>query len=205
MAGQFKEYCKHGDLKGVRDCLIGLQRHMLSHGYTQEIKRAKFTGLLMAVKGGHTEVVRLLLHDDNFNPNKPCWRRGDADVPQITDLRETPLHQAAIREDTACLQILLSCERIKPNVKNREGRTPLMEAIRRGRQGAVEMLLNDNRVFPNNNTASSSKGEIKDLEGKTALALAVESNQRACIELLLPRSDLQTRDYHKRSAMEVAR
>ena len=80
-----------------------------------------------------------------------------------------------------------------------------MEAIRRGRQGAVEMLLNDNRVFPNNNTASSSRGEIKDLEGKTALALAVESNQRACIELLLPRSDLQTRDYHKRSAMEVAR
>ena len=204
MAGQFKEYCKNGDLKGVRDCLIGLRNHMLSHGYTQAIKRAKFTGLLMAVKGGHTDVVSLLLHDVNFNPNKPLWTRGDPSVPQITDLRETPLHQAAIRKDTACLQILLSCERIKPNVKNREGRTPLMEAIRRGRQSAVEMLLNDNRVFPNN-TTSSSKGEIKDLEGKTALAWAVESNQRACVELLLPRSDLQTRDYHKRSAAEVSR
>merc|ERR1719234_1285185 len=117
---------------------------------------------------------------------------------------DTPLHLAATKVDTACLELLLSCERTKPNIKNRKGRTPLMEAIMCGRQMAVEILLRDDRVFPNTKR-SDSQAEIKDSEGKTALCWSLEQNQMACIELLLPRSDLRTRDYYKRSAVEAAR
>ena len=195
---QFVEDCKRGDLELVRD-------HLIWGKHEKAIREVKFTGLMMAVKGGHTEIVSLLLHQDQrFNPNKPWkpWKHGE--VRPVNEMRDTPIHLAAMKVDTACLEILLRCERINPNTKNREGRTPLMEAIRCGRQMAVEMLLRDDRVFPNTRR-SALTSEIKDSEGKTSLCWAIERNQMACIDLLLPRSDLRTRDYHKRSAMEVAR
>ena len=205
MAGrQFLEHCKNGDLDLVQDTMF---RAMSNDNYEKAIKQAKFTGLMMAVKGGHTEIVSQLLHDPRFNPNKPykIWKRGEVVPANNRDqMIDTPLHLAATKADTACLELLLSSERINPNIKNREGRTPLMEAVRCGRQMAVEILLRDDRVFPNTKR-SDSQAEIKDSEGKTALCWALEENQMACIELLLPRSDLRTRDYHKRSAVEVAR
>ena len=53
---------------------------------------------------------------------------------------------AVTQNYVACMELLLSDKRTDPNIKDGEGDSPLMSAVKDSRVGIVELLLADPRV-----------------------------------------------------------
>jgi TonB family protein len=85
-----------------------------------------WTALMYAVKGGHHEIVELLL-------------KAGASVHPRNESQETALHLAARHGRTASAELLLR-EGADFEAPDSEGRTPLYRAIETGRTRIIEML-----------------------------------------------------------------
>ena len=190
MAVKFIMLCDEGDLEGVQAALqngVDVNSKDLSFGQT---------GLMMALRQGHTAVVNLLLGQEGIDvnisdcldqtalhqaaqdgQNSECLSlllaRGDltASVNQKDWAGQTPLLLAVECNATICVQLLISDKRIDPNIKDdRMGITPLMLAVKSNHVDCVKLLISDNRT---------------NLNSDSPLMLAVEMNHVECLQPLL--------------------
>ena len=178
MAQEFVMLCLNGDLEGVQAAL----QSGADVNSQDEIGK---TGLMAALIGRRTALVRLLLEQEGIDI-KICDYSG-----------RTALYDAAVHAE--CLAIMLARPEVTSqtiNMKDWGGETPLRSAVWSGAPDCVELLINDDRTDPN----------IKGC-GESPLMLAIKRNNVECAALLLPdpRVDLMTRDAYKRSGEEVKR
>ena len=150
MALPFHELCKVGDLEGVS---AALQAGTDVNSKTQNGR----TGLVRALEGRHTSVVRLLLEQE------------DIDVNVVDRGGRTALHWAARHDqNSSCLALLLARPDLSSvNHRDRGGATPLWVAVANNVISCVQLLMSDNRTDPN----------IKDdLRGNLPLMHAIKRN-----------------------------
>ena len=92
-------------------------------------ERTGITPLHCAAKGGHDDVIELLL-DVGADPNKKA-QNGD-----------TPLNAAAKNGNAAAVQLLVENDGIQINKADNEGMSPLYAAAKYGHAAVVKLLLN---------------------------------------------------------------
>lgn len=156
------------------------------------------TPIFLAVFGGNNMAVRILLETNRVDPNVRdsfgqtpllvAARNGDSWMvgqllensavdPNSRDLRtkETALAHAARLGYGSVVQLLLATRHVIPDLRDIEGRTPLLSAAYYGKADVVNLFLQDDRVNPNN----------KDKFGRTPLSWACGHGHRSVIEHLL--------------------
>ena len=129
---EFLRLCQNGDLEGVKAALLaGMDVNVVDFGQT---------GLHMALKYNHNDVVQHLLNTENLNVNLKgplAWGFWGA------------LHAAVAGHNHEGLAMLLDCPDIQVNATDKYHRTPLWRAVENGSLQCIEMLLRDERVDPN--------------------------------------------------------
>ena len=123
------------------------------------------TPLVWAAKNGHEEVVRILLGQDDINPDKP------------NQCGETPLWCAAKNGNEGAVEVLLGQSHINPDKPDKDGRTPLWCAASNGHEGAVEVLLGRDDINP----------EKPDKDGQTPFWCAASNGHEEVVKILLAR------------------
>ncbi|KAJ9372842.1 hypothetical protein DTO282E5_2569 [Paecilomyces variotii] len=118
------------------------------------------TPLYYAITGGHIEGARLLLDSGADANSKVC-------------IREFALHVAAINEDAAIVELLLSRGAML-DILDDYGRTPLSHAAEYGRFESARVLL-DKGAHP----------DPIDSEGRTPLHYAAQSGETGVFKILL--------------------
>ena len=73
-------------------------------------------------------------------------KKGDFDINHQDENGYTLLHVATKRNNQEAILVLLQCQDIDPNVKNRHGHTPLFEAVKYVKAKALEALLTSERL-----------------------------------------------------------
>jgi ankyrin repeat protein len=126
------------------------------------------TALTYAIKTGDEEVVRLLLGNDNINPNFP---NGNGD---------TALCCAIQLCHTGLVKLFLETLSVEVNARNARGETALWSPALSSNTAMVELLLRNNRVDVN----------TRDESGCTLLWLLASKGQSAIVQLLLQRNDI---------------
>ena len=124
---------KHGysplDL-AAREGLVDIVEVLLQKGVDpiNTKNKMKNTPLHMASIKGHDNVV------DIFLKNKIEWSKKNL-------LGWTALHEAAVRGFLDCCRLLLQCEEVQVDVKNRNGATPLILASDKGYFACFDLFL----------------------------------------------------------------
>ncbi len=138
---------------------------LIAHGADPSLTtRRGFTALHFAASSKHADVVEILLKH-NADPNVQEQFEGNS-----------PLHSATRwKPDPEALEILLRDRRIRPNLRNHDGQTPLHEAIVFGHRAQLAILLGHRETDPN----------IRDDSGRTALFQAVANENKDLVKLLL--------------------
>jgi ankyrin repeat protein len=150
----YQRWCKI-ELRGSRDYA----------DFGPHFDRAGRTLLILAAKGGHLEVVRLLLQLDDVNINVEDW------------VKQTALSYATKGHYIDVVRLLLS----RPGLNVNAGeQTALSYAAEHGYVDVFRLLLE--RIDINVNTT--------DRRNATALSLAVERGHTEIVRLLLQRDDL---------------
>ena len=161
--------------------------------------------LNLAVLGGHSSIVKLLLEKDTRNVEErnkdgesPLCRsvaKGDSSMVKLlldhgataavrTAKGETPLSVAVSRGDTSIVSLLLADKEIDVEVENLKGETPLYSAISRGDTSTINMLLQKGA-----NTKANPVGK------ETMLNLVVSKGNTSVTNLLLQRGvDVEVRN-----------
>ena len=131
------------------------------------------TSLTWASLRGHEEAVKILLEQEEVNPNQ-------AD----TEYGQTPLSWAAENRHEGIVKMLLEREDVNPNQPDTQyGSTPLSWAARRGYEARVKMLLERDDVNPNQ----------ADTEyGRTPLWWVAERGHEGVVKMLLERGDVDS-------------
>jgi ankyrin repeat protein len=137
-----------------------------------------------AIRSGDTAKAVQLIRD---NPNIVEYRNGKG---------ETPLMVAIQNRDPSWAGFLLS-QNADPNVADRDGNTPLIQASRLGLETPVEWLIQ-----------AGARIDDKNRMGETALIVAVQRRQVPIVKLLLAQgadpdkadaaAGYSARDYAKR-------
>ena len=96
------------------------------------------TAMAWAARGGHEGVVKILLEQNDVNPN-----RAD------TQFSQTPLMWATRNGHEGVMRILLERNDVNPDTADQWGQTPLLWAAENGDEGVVRILLEENKVNPN--------------------------------------------------------
>lgn len=179
------------------------------------------TPLIKAVMGGSFDAVEHVLSRseldlNHFNQgNKALWystAQKDPAIAQRLLLQpgidiNTPLraksgkllntfNEAAIRNNTEVVKVILARERADPNIAAENGQTPLLCASARGCVEIVRVLLGDSRV-----------GRVRlDDRGCSALHCAAENGDAQIVDLLLAdgRIDVNARDRTGSTALHLA-
>ena len=73
------------------------------------------TALSRAARGGHLKCLEALLAVEDVDPNIP------------NDKKQYPLHIAAFKKNTSCVQALISSGKCDFAVQDRKGRIPAMD------------------------------------------------------------------------------
>jgi len=129
------------------------------------------TALTWAAEKGHVAVVKMLLQQEDINPDQ-------ADTYSAM----TPLMWAADSGHDGVVNALLEREDVNPDAARRGfGSTALAWAADSGHAGVVEILLGRVDVSPNQQLPGSEK---------TLLFWAVEKGHQGVVKLLLEREDL---------------
>jgi ankyrin repeat protein len=114
-----------------------------------------------AIRSGDTDKAVQLIRD---NPNIVEYRNGKG---------ETPLMVAIQNRDSSWTGFLLS-QNADPNVADRDGNTPLIQASRLGLETPVEWLIQ-----------AGARIDEKNRMGETALIVAVQRRQVPIVKMLL--------------------
>jgi ankyrin repeat protein len=120
------------------------------------------TPLLLAVAGGHRDIVELLL------------ATGEVDVNVEDDEGETPLLLAVAGGHRDIVELLLATGEVDVNVEDEDGQTALMGAVEGGYKEIVKLLLVTGNVDI----------EAK-VDGWTPVFVAVREGHKDIVELLL--------------------
>jgi len=129
------------------------------------------TALAWAARGGHADVVEILLQLKDIDPNAADTKHG-----------QTPLWWAAEGGHEKVLKFLLEREDISLDTADTEyGQTPLWWATEGGYEGVVKLLLGKENINPN--TADTRYGQ-------TPLSRAAENGLEGVVKLLLKRGDI---------------
>jgi len=170
------------------------------------------TALTWASGRGHEEVVKVLLDQEDTNPDKVDTEYGRTPLswaaekghegivkmllerenvnPNQTDTEygRTPLSWAAKNGHEGIVKILLEREKINPDQADTEyGQTPLSWAAEKGHEGIVKMLLEQENVNP----------DQTDTEyGRTPLSWAAENGHEGIVKMLLEREDVNSDQAH---------
>ena len=150
------------------------------------------TQLHRASLGGHEKLVRLLIS-----------KGADVNVQEDQGFRATPLHHAVHRDHRDIVEILLA-HGADIDIKDRNGRTPLDMAKRRGNAEIVEILTKAMKQPKQAKTIheAAAAGDIelvallisqgadvnakeKDFRGFTPMYYAVQNGHKEVIEILL--------------------
>jgi len=127
-----------------------------------------YTPLLWAARNGHDGVVRLLLEQEDVDPDRP------------NDGNNTPLSWAANNGHEEVVKLLLDRNDVDPNRPDENDRTPLGCAAAEGHEGVVKLLLGRNDVDPN----------APDNQCGTPLSWAADNGHEGVVKLLLDRNDV---------------
>ena len=144
-----------------------------------------YTPLALAAWYGHSSVVQLLLEHPGTDIDSTDNEDG-----------QTPLSLAVEQGNTPIASLLL-IRSANPNSRDKEGRTPLFWAAKKGRPGEVKLLLARDSIKPN----------IGDRLGVTPLAQAVESKNDVIVRLLLthPQTNMDALDCRLRTPLSRAK
>ena len=125
-----------------------------------------WTSLAFAVMSGREEVVKMLLEQEDVNPNQE-------------ECGLTLLTQAAVLGRNGVVRMLLEREDVNPNqAGSKNGCTPLIWAALMGREEVVKMLLEHEDIDP----------DLADTEdGRTPLSFAAENGHAVVVQMLLQR------------------
>ena len=160
------------------------------------------TPILLATKGGHEGVVKLLLGRKGTKSDKPnsnsetllccAARNGHEGVVKILlelddvspdkpdDNGLTPLCWAARNGHERVVKILLERDDVSPDKPDNQGATPLYWAARNGHEGVVRKLLEREDISP----------EKPDSSGRTPLCWAAFNGHEGVVRILLERKDV---------------
>jgi ankyrin repeat protein len=132
------------------------------------------TPLWFAVQGGAEDAAKAL-------------RAHGAAMPNIEPSDVPSLLQDAVSSGNPTIAALLLETGIDPNVRDKDGRTPLAIAAHEGQISIVELLLNKKDVDP----------DARNKQGSTPLHEAVSGSHVGAIKLLLadPRVNINIKDY----------
>jgi ankyrin repeat protein len=155
------------------------------------------TPLSYAAKGGHEEVVKLLLatgqvdintkDEDGWTPlSRAAWEgykevvnllfiTGQVDINAKDKYGWTLLSRAAWEGHEEAVKLLLATGQVDFNIKDKYGRTPLSRAAERGHEEVVKLLLATGQVDAN----------AKDNDGETPLWRAANEGHEKVVKLLL--------------------
>ena len=184
--------------------------HLLRHGVNVNYKSGTLPALGIAAMCGHAHVVQRLLNEPDIKVNLQnhlghtplslaSWYGHSAVVnlllddpttaidPNDEEEGQTPLSLAVEQGNTSIVLILLA-KGANPNSQDRQGRTPLMWAAKKGRSEETKLLLAASQIMPNRT----------DRFGLSPLAQAVECGNNIIVRLLLahPDVDIETADRH---------
>jgi len=185
---------------GIVEVVAGLVE-MDCYGINEE----DFSGggpLAWAARNGHEEAVKVLLGQEEVNPDKPdndgrtpllyAARDGHEEVVKILLEREevnpdkpnnkgrTPLSAAALSGHEGVVKILLVQEGVNPDKPDSWGQTALSDAARNGHEGVVKILLGREEVNP----------DKPDNEGQTPLSFAAQNGHEGVVKILLEREEV---------------
>eukprot|EP00981_Chlorochromonas_danica_P000063 scaffold27_cov182-Ochromonas_danica.AAC.6 len=146
---------------------VQIVQHVLSDRKVKvnQVDNYERTALHEACLSGHLEVVKLLLSNDQLNPNKQERKGG-----------ETPLRFACMGGYLDIVKLLLSDPRVNVNQTNKHGGTALHRACYAGNVELVKLLLADGGVDHFN------KGTEL---GSTPLLIASQQGHIEIVKLLL--------------------
>jgi len=126
------------------------------------------TPLARAAQNGQEEVVKLLLEQEEINPDKP----------DIED--KTPLLIGAMYGHEEVVKILLGQDGVNPDQPEIDGGTPLSFSAWSGHEGVVKILLGRDEVDP----------DKPDHFGRTPLWHAAWDGHEKVVEILLGRKEV---------------
>jgi len=162
------------------------------------------TPLWYAARYGQEEVVKMLLAQDDIDPNeldlrdqtpllwaalnghegvvKMLLSRGDTNPNRCDSFDRTPLWMAVADGHSGVVKMLLERDDTDPNRFDQHNRTPLELAINDRDMGLVKMLLGRDDIDPNWSWCPT---------GRTALMMAAIDGQEGVVKLLLARDDIE--------------
>ncbi|KAI9764627.1 MAG: hypothetical protein M1839_005795 [Geoglossum umbratile] len=141
------------------------------------------TSLSWAAQSGELDLMRLLLDQQNVEPNI-------ANTNQ-----KTPLSYAAEEGHDEIIRLLMERDISYINEKDSTGRTSLMLAAKNGHKAVVHVLLDKTIV----------RLDVRDQSGSTALALATDNGHEAVAKLLVEKgSDIEAKDSNGQTPLSRA-
>jgi len=165
---------------------LGSVEHLLRHEEV-EPQTSDSYALLTSVKGGHTEIVRLLLQDGRCDPSDSggdalifACTHGHAEIAEmlIADERCDPstyenaaLVAAARAGDIPIIKMILQDSRVNPA---RPNHLAVLEASRLGHSEIVQMLLYDTRVDPSSRSNYALRQASQHGHHETVKSLMVD-------------------------------
>ncbi|KAH8803543.1 ankyrin repeat-containing domain protein [Xylogone sp. PMI_703] len=167
---------------------VDIVRLLLSQDVIDPDQRDLATGqtaLSKAAENGHDAIIGLLLMTKGVDPNSaaplitPAW--GDTEAwqkmrEQLGWTGKTPLAWAAERGHFGAVKLLLEDDRVRPDILDREGFTPLLLAAARAPTAVVQLLLAHRGVDANFRERHN---------GHTALAIAAINGNEGAVRQLL--------------------
>ena len=126
------------------------------------------TPLVWAAYNGHEGVVKLLLGQEDVDPNRP------------DKYDQTPLWCAAAQGHEGVVKLLLGRKDVDPNRSDEGDKTPLWCAAANGHEGVVKLLLGREDIDPNRS----------DKYDQTPLRCAAANGHEGVVKLLLGREDV---------------
>ena len=169
--------CKHEDVNTVRRLITD---HSVNVNMNLDPDADGYTPLFVACVHGCTKVVRYLLSVPECQVNSICWGRTPLHAVcthwRIFDRRINAfVKPKSMSTSTAIVELLLAREDCDPNVKDRDGNTPLILSCENSHHKIVKLLLGILKCDPN----------VRNKAGDTPLHLATRIETTRIIKLLL--------------------